>query len=119
MSKKGYMNLSLSRGELAKYEQVIEVDDFVRLLKEKNEIITSLGEIFPGLRAACVIKTYNHREIPNSEIKFYNRQDQQIKLKTGMILHCIPVAVLAGDQQILLHPFSRLKSCLLDSRYQI
>ena len=89
MSKKGYMNLSLSRGESAKYEQVIEVDDFVRLLKEKNEIITSLGEIFPGLRAACVIKTYNHREIPNSEIKFYNRQDQQIKLKTGNILFTV------------------------------
>ena len=83
------MNLSLSRGESAKYEQVIEVDDFVRLLKEKNEIITSLGEIFPGLRAACVIKTYNHREIPNSEIKFYNRQDQQIKLKTGNILFTV------------------------------
>ena len=34
-------------------------------------------------------------------------------------VHCIPVAVLAGDQKILLHPCSRLKRCLLDSRYQI
>ena len=91
MSRKGYMHISHIQGEPvpAKYEQLIEVADFVRLLREKNEIKSSLVEIFPGLQGVFVIKTYNCREIPNSDIKFYNGQDQRIKMKAGNIMFTV------------------------------
>ena len=73
--------MNLTQGEPAKYEQVIGVDDFVRLMKEENDIKTSLVEIFPGLQVAFVIRKLAtfidqwRREIPDSDIVFYNGLD--------------------------------------------
>ena len=60
MSKVGYTEVDL--GEPLKYEHKIKVNDFVRLIKQKDEIRTNLIEIFPGVRVEFVIRKFDENE---------------------------------------------------------
>jgi len=54
MSKVGFTKISL--GKPLKYEHRVEVNDFIRALKENKEIRTNMIEIFPGFTAQVVIR---------------------------------------------------------------
>ena len=56
----GYTEVDL--GEPLKYEHRIKVNDFVRLIKQKDEIRTNLIEIFPGVRVEFVIRKFDENE---------------------------------------------------------
>ena len=60
MSKRSYTEVDL--GEPLKYEHKIKVNDFVRLIKQKDEIRTNLIEIFPGVRVEFVIRKFDENE---------------------------------------------------------
>ena len=60
MSKRSYTEVDL--GEPLKYEHRIKVNDFVRLIKQKDEIRTNLIEIFPGVRVEFVIRKCDENE---------------------------------------------------------
>ena len=60
MSKRSYTEVDL--GEPLKYEHRIKVNDFVRLIKRKDEIRTNLIEIFPGVRVEFVIRKFDENE---------------------------------------------------------
>ena len=97
--------MNLTQGEPVKYEQVIALmtDDFERWLKQKNEIKTSLVEIFPGMQVAFVIRklptyTENGREIQDSYVAFYNGQEQRVERKTGNIMFTVELLKEGGGE---------------------
>ena len=90
--------MNLSHGEPAKYEQVIALmtDDFERWLKQKNEIKTSLVEIFPGMQVAFVIRklpAYYDEYGREISVKIFNGQEQNIEGKAGNFFFSVVLQV--------------------------
>ena len=83
MSKVGYTEVSL--GETLHYEHRINVNDFVRVLKQKGEIKTPLLEVFPDLKVEFVIRkmaetcTMNNHQYHYNNVSIVNKQNQQLQ----------------------------------------
>ena len=95
MSKVGYTEVSL--GKTLQYEHRINVNDFVRVLKQKDEIKTPLLEVFPDLRVEFVIRklaescTVNNVQYHYNNVSFFNKQNQQLQQKPGELFFHIEI----------------------------
>ena len=112
MSKRSYTEVDL--GEPLKYEHRIKVNDFVRLIKQKDEIRTNLIEIFPGVRVEFVIRKFDENEkktftVDRDQYQFYvssvmmsDRGGRQLQKNPEDTLFCLEIERKEASEKVKL-----------------
>ena len=110
MSKVGYTEVDL--GEPLKYEHRIKVNDFVRLIRQKDEIRTKLIEIFPGVKVEFVIRKFDENEKKTFTVYPYTynvqsvmiseRNGPQLQKNPGDTLFCLEIEKKEASEKVKL-----------------